>query len=373
MSCLCPVSIPDKVLSDFGYKGREILVPCGHCIGCARDKINDWFVRLYTVYQDHVSKNLPVWFVTVTVDQKLWPGMTKSSPGVKDKVTPWIRSWNERLRYLNDGVMPLRFLCSEFGSEGEKYYDKNGVLRITTGALHFHGFLFGYLPLKRISKGLAETHGHVDFDRVRSAACIRYAVKYATKDYSVSDPLLRSRTFCSPGLGDPSFYFGSSAPTSHVMINGFHYRCPRYLVEKQWINIYGRKNFFDADGRSRLVIDNAISRIERLLSMNDLMDLYVSSDSLTRSWYKSQFEKLQYDPYDYSKLEKLLSLNRIGPGHPALRFRQKIRDEFSSRDLLLSDHSFVEHIPFQTFINQFNSFNYEGDQAFISLSFDFET
>lgn len=371
MPCLCPISIPDKVLSDFGYKGREILVPCGHCIGCAHDKINDWFVRLYTVYQEYVSKKLPVWFVTVTIDPKLWPGMTKGTPGVKDKVTPWMRSWNERLRYLNDGKMPLRFLCSEFGSEGEKYYDKNGKLRITTGALHFHGFLFGYLPIKKIVDGLSQTHGHVDFDRVRSSACIRYAVKYATKDYSISDPLLRSRTFCSPGLGDPSFYFGTSAPTSHVMINGFHYRCPRYLVEKQWISIYGRDNFYDADGRSRLVINNAIDRIERLNDWYHLMDCYSASGPELKVWYRSQFQKQQYNPYDYDKLDKLLSLNRIGPGHPVLRFRQRIQeyDEYCRR--MLCDTSFVDHQPiYQTFLNQFN---HEGHQTFLPLSCYLET
>lgn len=365
MPCLCPISIPDKVLSDFGVKGQSILVPCGHCVGCAHDKINDWFVRLYTVYQDYVSRKEPVWFVTVTIDPKLWPGMTKDTYGVRDKITPWIRSWNERLRYLNNDKMPLRFLCSEFGSLGETYRDCHGVVRITTGALHFHGFLFGYLPIKRIQEGLRQTHGHVDFDRVRSAACIRYAVKYATKDYSISDPLLRARTFCSPGLGDPAFYFGNSAPTNFVMINGFHYRCPRYLIEKQWKDLYGKENFFDSTGRSRLVISNALDRIEQLRRLNDQLDDYVSRGSEFWSWYCWQVQKNQYNPYDYSKLDRLLALNRVGPGHPVLRYREKQANFRLYQSALESDRTFVNYSPFVSFQNQFND---EGHQTFFPLS-----
>lgn len=368
MACICPISIPDKVLSRFGYKGYSLTVPCGHCVGCARDKINDWFVRLYSVYSDYVKRGEPVWFVTVTIDPKLWPNMIKDSSGVGDRITPWMRSWNERLRYLNGGKMPLRFLCSEFGSLGEHYVDSHGVTRITTGALHFHGFLFGYLPIKDIQAGLALTHGHVDFERVRSSSCIRYAVKYATKDYSISDPLLRARTFCSPGLGDPSFYFGDSAPTPFVLINGFHYRCPRYLLDKQLLSLYTKDCFYNAFGRSMVVVENAIHRIQDIERSYKEVHFVKVLGASYMAWYLSKGSLRPRPDYSLQAVYNLLDLRRVGCGHPVLRHEQKVLSDNLFRSVIEEDRSFVNSVSPPVFINQFNLFDHEGHKTFLPLS-----
>lgn len=370
MACICPITIPDKFLASQGLKGAKITVPCGHCVGCAHDRINDWYVRLHTVYKEYESKGEPVWFFTASIDPNLWPNMTKSSFGVKDRITPFVRSWNERLRYLNGGKMPLRFMCSEFGSEGREYVAQNGQHKITTGALHFHGLLFGYLPLRTIKDGFEQTHGWIDIQRVRSEASVRYIVKYATKDYSERDVLLRARTFCSPGIGDSSFYFGDGAPTRTVLINGFHYRSPRYLIDQQWIKLYGgRQNYFDEFRHSRLVWLNGIKRLESGSTAQKAFEDAVSGGYY--DWYLSQYLSKHKPEPTVEYVQKLCDLRRVGPGHPILRQRE-LNDSYRSWCSALSlDRSFdVSPTPY---INQFNLTVYERCKTQLSLSFDFET
>lgn len=371
MACIAPITIPDKFLASQGLKGAKITVPCGHCVGCAHDRVNDWYVRLHTVHHEYaVVKKQPVWFFTASINPKLWPGMVKSSPGVRDRVTPFVRSWNERLRYLNGGKMPLRFMCSEFGSEGREYISQNGRHRITTGALHFHGLLFGYLPLAKIKSGFEQTHGWIDISRVESEACVRYTVKYATKDYSQKDPLLRSRTFCSPGLGDPSFYFGDGVPTRTVLINGYHYRTPRYLIDQQWINIYGGRNkYFDEFGHSRLVWLNGIKRVEQGLAVDGAFEAALRGGYY--DWYLSQYFSKHKPVPTYNYVLKLCELKRVGPGHPLLRQRELNDSDRVWRSTLLEDHSF--DTPPKPFVNQFYLTDYERHQTQLSLSLDFET
>lgn len=374
MSCLAPISVPDKILRKFGISDHQLLVPCGHCAGCARDRRNDWFVRLWTVYHSYRRKRLPVWFVTVTIDQRLWPGMTVSSPGVGDRISPFIRSWNERLRYLNNGKMPLRFLCSEFGSSGRDYVDKYGVVRVTTGALHFHGLLFGKLDVSRIGYGFRLTHGYVDFDLVRGPEAIRYIVKYCTKDFSVDDPSLRARTFCSPGLGDSSFYFGSSSPTPIVMINGFHYRCPRYLVDKQWLSIYGKDAFTNSISSSILVDARCMARVALIHRELSRAESAFRADPSLRDYLRFCYERDMRRPASIDQVLSLYDQGLVGCSHPLIRYYQKRIFDIDYRNSLSFDRSFFDSFNcLFYYTNQFNSFSYEGHQTFIPLSFDIST
>lgn len=378
MSCLAPISVPDTLLRARGVRDASLIVPCGHCVECARARRNDWFVRLWSVYKRYEALDLPVWFVTITIDPSLWPNHNKKYDGVDRLVTPFIRSWNERLRYLNDGKMPLRFLCSEFGSSDRDYVDCHGNVRVTTGALHFHGLLFGYLDIKRLQDGFCKTHGYVHFDRIRGPQGIRYVVKYCTKDYSIENPLLRARTFCSPGIGDPTFYFGNTPATDFVIINGFHYHTPRYFKERQWLNIYAfnhqcsigvaRKAFYDSFGHNSIVINNAVKRYSIYLDQIKRAEFLRYDNPLCDSSYREYRYSSLIDSRSLpllSDVQSLCSLGKVGPGHPALVYDRKFRLELVSRLLLSSDQSFVNVKPY--------FYQHERDQIVIPLSLDFSS
>ncbi|QXN75237.1 replication initiator protein [Microvirus mar48] len=386
MNCLAPISIPDKVAARYGYHGRYIKVPCGHCAQCARDRRNDWYVRLNSVYRRHVERHIPVWFVTVTINQNLWPGYLVSSPGVEDRVTGFVRSWCERFRYLNDGKMPLRFLCCEFGSENRPYIDDYGNTRISTGALHFHGFIFGFINWSKVAKGLEETHGWVDYSRVRGPQCIRYTVKYATKDFSEENPKRRSRVFCSPGLGDPSFYFGESIPTPVILIGAFHYRTPRYLIEKQWIWLYSKSHFDDWRSRislrnSRLALTDVFGRFflvnenakKRILLYNQQDAFYASNRdklydpnlSVRSYWLEKLLQSLNVSSFD--DVKTLYNLGLTGLSHPLFRREYLQNMYYHIHDDILPNEQFFNFNPYLFFTD------YERYKNFFSLSGDFET
>lgn len=386
MSCIAPIEVLDKPLQKRGLKGATLKVPCGHCVECARDRRNDWFVRLWSMYRRMEELGVPVWYVTVTIDPKLWPDMRLDSPGIGDRITPFVRSWNERVRYLCGGAMPIRFLCSEFGSKDRDYVDKHGVLRVTTGALHFHGLLFGRLPLDRLLPGLAETHGHMDIDRIRGRAAIRYIVKYSTKDYSIADPKLRARTFCSPGIGDPTYYFGDSPASRIVLINGYHYRTPRYLIEKQWYILYAKRNFsvvnketlraarlasFDCFGRSVFVRENAKRRAD---AYSEAVRSNCQRAVYDPAGYRANIDLCLSRPSRILSFEQLCSLRdlrRIGPGHPELRRLSNVRLDERVCSALMRDVSFVSYSPifYKPIKNYFN----ERNQIILSLPLDFPT
>lgn len=372
MACLCPISIPDKIACEYGFKGANITVPCGHCAECARSRRNDWFVRIWSTYNRCVAEHIPVWFITISIDPHLWPNMTIDSPGIGDRVTPFIRSWNERLRYLNGGKMPLRFVCSEFGSKGREYIDDRGVARVTIGALHFHGLLFGDLDVYYIRDGLCQTHGWTKFELIKSPKAVRYIVKYSTKDYSIDDPSLRARTFCSPGIGDSSFYFGDSPATPTVLINGYHYRTPRYFVEKQWIRLYGKQNFLDSKGHSAIVIKNFHDRLENYKRQCEFLSKFTESgDPSVRDYYLSRLPMSNVASLDRVKV--LCSLGLTGPSHPLLRQCARRRNYASFVSTIEADCSFFEREGlFSKFlhVNQSNLLHYEGFKTLFSLPQD---
>lgn len=373
MNCLAPIIIPDKPLIARGVKNAFIKVPCGHCVECARDRRNDWFVRLWSTYNRCKSLDIPVWFVTITIDPFLWPNMNISNPDIGNLITPFVRSWNERFRYLNNGKMPLRFICSEFGSRDRDYIDYNGVTRVTTGALHFHGLIFGFLPLSDLIHGLQRTHGYVQFDRIKSPRAIRYVVKYCTKDYSVEDPKLRARTFCSPGIGDSTFYFKDQPATKVVLINGFHYRTPRYFIDSQWLYCYSvshscdlrtaRKNFHDSAGRSAIVNENIRSRYKAYV---DFCNYFYSLSSESRKLFLSSLAAKKSDVLSYDDVVKLCTLKRVGLMHPTLRHHSLVFLDREFYNICSCDYSFNSVKPFN------NNF-YERSQIVFPLSFNFET
>lgn len=353
MPCLSPISIPDRGLAKFHVRS-EILVPCGHCRECQRERVNSWFVRLYSYYMVRKRFNLPTYFVTVTIDPTLWPNLTKDKVKEKSEISHFIRTFNERVRYVN-GRSLTRFYVAEFGSLGTLYKDVYGHLRESTGALHFHGFIFDDVNLYELREKLRETHGYLWFTRLTDARLIRYAVKYIFKDLVHDDVVLRPRIFCSPGLANSDFYFHGQPPTTHVLINGYHYRTPRYFFDKYFTKV----GFSSPDGYSRIL---TLNRLRRYLSA---------------VYSPAEFQKIDITPPPtLDLLQRMSDSGLVSPYHPELvALRRRSNDSLRNIGPSIED---VWSIP--DFVNDVLNFNlnfklnyYERAQTLFSLPCDLKT
>lgn len=186
------------------FPDARILVPCGKCPACRRQKALLWRGRLLREFDDFCESrgfnssapisHAPVYFVTLTVNDR-WRALVEDSPS---RVMRW---FFENLRAVS-GRSPRHWFIVEYG-DYKKY----------TGRIHFHGLLFGLngLTFSDIREAWPP-HSRVDISRVRSRACMTYVTKYITKS---SDHALASvdtdrfpylgKIYSSSGIGSRLF------------------------------------------------------------------------------------------------------------------------------------------------------------------------
>lgn len=205
-----PIDYPDD------YK---IIIPCGKCLGCLRDKSSSWRVRLLHehLYGEHKSCTC----LTLTINPKNYDTFNSRAA-----VAARFRSFIDRLRYYTpERKSPKRWFVSELGEE--------------RGRLHFHGFVWDTL-LDETDWSRAWSYGFIRCSPLRSCRQLGYATKYITK------PSVRWHSpmvFTSPGLGkgytEQSLWtdwhhFGSSdSPINmYCYFDHYVYALPRYYRDK---------------------------------------------------------------------------------------------------------------------------------------------
>lgn len=186
------------------FPDARIVVPCGKCSACRRQKALLWRGRLLREFDDFCESNgfstnapisyAPVYFVTLTVNDR-WRPLVEDSPS---KIMRW---FFENLRAASGKSLRHWFIV-EYG-DYKKY----------TGRIHFHGLFFGLngLSFSDIRKAWPP-HSRVDITRVRSRACMTYVTKYITKSSnhalaSVDTGLFPylGKIYSSAGLGAPLY------------------------------------------------------------------------------------------------------------------------------------------------------------------------
>lgn len=219
----------------------RILVPCGHCSACRRQKALTWRGRLLREYDDFcenggyrtdgIVNTAPVYFVTLTVSNK-WRPLVEDSPS---KIMRW---FFENLRFLTKDKKSLRhWFIVEYGD-----YVKH------TGRIHFHGLFFGLNGLSFSDIRRAWLFGRrVDISRVRSRACMTYVTKYVTKGNAHALVYARtgrfphlSKIYSSPALGTTLYSdresdivrSAQSAGPITVSYKNFSYSVPYYYISK---------------------------------------------------------------------------------------------------------------------------------------------
>jgi len=227
---------------------RELLLPCGQCIGCRTQRVTDWTVRcLHECQMAGLSC-----FVTLTYDEKHLPDRGNLH-------YPDFQGFMKRLRGHCEyrGLKKPRFFCgAEYGS--------------AKGRPHFHALLFGYFPSDRVPYPTENDYpmwtspsieklwgkGRHNFGLVtpESAAYVAgYTVKKVTgKDaeehYTRCDPFTGELYQVTPEFGRMSTVppigatwlkkFGHTDVYGHdcVVINGRKKKVPR-AYDKQWKDV----------------------------------------------------------------------------------------------------------------------------------------
>lgn len=94
-------------------------LPCGHCIGCRIDRVDQWATRCHHEAQMHEYNS----FITLTYDNHHLPEDYSVSK----------REWQLFLKRLRELIEPIRirfFACGEYGTENLRP--------------HYHALIFGY-------------------------------------------------------------------------------------------------------------------------------------------------------------------------------------------------------------------------------------
>lgn len=161
-----------------GYpEDYHILIDCGTCLGCLRDKARSWRVRLLHehMYGNHDSCIC----LTLTIAPEHYEQFQ-----TKAGMASAMRAFIDRLRYYTPGRRsPKRFFVSELGED--------------RGRLHFHGFIWDCnIPRRDLERSWR--YGFICARPLRSAKQLSYATKYITKP---AVDFHKPTIFVSPGLG----------------------------------------------------------------------------------------------------------------------------------------------------------------------------
>ena len=161
-----------------GYpEDYQILIDCGTCLGCLRDKARSWRVRLL---HEHMFGNHDFCTcLTLTIAPEYYEQFQ-----TKAGMASAMRAFIDRLRYYTPGRRsPKRFFISELGED--------------RGRLHFHGFVWDCnIPRRDLERSWR--YGFICARPLRSARQLSYATKYITKP---AVDFHKPTIFVSPGLG----------------------------------------------------------------------------------------------------------------------------------------------------------------------------
>lgn len=161
-----------------GYpEDYQILIDCGTCLGCLRDKARSWRVRL--LHEHMFGNHDSCTCLTLTIAPEHYEQFQ-----TKAGMASAMRAFIDRLRYYTPGRRsPKRFFISELGEE--------------RGRLHFHGFVWDCnIPERDLERSWR--YGFICARPLRSAKQLSYATKYITKP---AVDFHKPTIFVSPGLG----------------------------------------------------------------------------------------------------------------------------------------------------------------------------
>lgn len=214
MKCPSPVTVKDPR----PWKNNYISVPCGKCGACRKNRRASWTFRLSK--ECGYSKNS--FFITLTYNDEELPTVGRHSTLRKKDWQNFIkrlRQWNKKKGWNN-----LRYYgVGEYGTK--------------TNRPHYHSILFNVHPdiFKELDK--IWPFGHNKIDLINKAR-LHYVTKYHVNP--AKDDNGREEEFATmsknPGIGhgyiEENKQWHKENKFTHVRLNGFPQKLPRYLKEK---------------------------------------------------------------------------------------------------------------------------------------------
>lgn len=239
-------------------KGRRILVPCGKCYNCRKNRRNGWYVR----FLEETKSAKSAFFLTLTYSEENVPtlevdGMIHKVLDYRD-VQLFLKRWR---KYLSKYDIKLRFYaCSEYGSK--------------TGRPHYHMLCWFNKPLDTLRMSTAQrkdvfeskwSKGFTSISRITSKR-MYYVTKYMLKSRSnyESNIYRPMRCYCSNGIGANYLtaariafhkqalfpFVNSRSFFTYTAEDGFRYSLPRYYKDKIFNDVEKAKILIEAEIRA---------------------------------------------------------------------------------------------------------------------------
>lgn len=238
--CLIPLTVPNKAKDALLTGRKTMLVPCGKCIECLRDRQNSWIYRLFL--EDCTSQHSL--FVTLTYDQRSLPLVLDNGFHLRygeyikaksicnceltlepDDFTKYMKRLRKSCGFRNGDSR--YFMCGEYGTEN--------------GHPHYHMLFFYDNKEPELVEQFIEScwpYGFVTIEPVIFNR-ITYVTKYITED---SDFVPKSEgqypyyNRQSHGIGirgylDEEKFYGEFYKTA-ILPNGKVIQTPRYFRKK---------------------------------------------------------------------------------------------------------------------------------------------
>lgn len=297
MRCLSPISVKNPKYRKFDYQpfsvdldgvihdyadDSKLLVPCGTCFACLRNRRNSISFRLL---QEYLNSD-KAFFITLTVNDDNMPLFENNPKEV-------FRKWFEHLRYKT-GKSPRHWIVSELGHQ--------------THRLHFHGLIFNpQFSAEELSKLWKYGFSYVGYCNERT---ISYIVKYITKPQLEKEGykpfILQSNR---PGLGHsfltPSTINQLRNAKIPVVYSG---RCrislPRYYFNKIFTEDERRKKIIDYN---RSLIENPFDYLRQRLLESKTSSISEYLDKVKQHYQIS----LRLGTSIKNKLKNNLTLNKF--------------------------------------------------------------
>lgn len=279
-------------------------VPCGKCSECLKSRRNDWYVRVRR--QLELGNYKSVMWVRLSWDDA-------HIPKTKEELSKSIHLFRDRIRKSLPNNKMDYFLITELGEHAEH-----------TKRLHIHGFLMfkRFVPYSVVrdlwhgiygrKNGFAwtvdafkGTYGeNVAFKRI--AYCMKYVFKGMLQRFKEENDLT-ARIFCSLGMGQAhlssqSFRYRESAdphrfPLSITFDGNFHFRYPRYWIEKIYKTL-GYRHKLSCDMLFQSMFKDALplargscSKLVEI-ALNNWYYNVQNKVSYVKDTYQPQFDKL---------------------------------------------------------------------------------
>ena len=224
MTCFRPIEVPVRGFIDLKQK-----VACGRCIGCRRDKQEDWATRLVHESKGWLFKK----FLTMTYDDAHLP--SNESLQVRDA-----QLWQKRLRKARADDKLKFFTVGEYGDKRERP--------------HYHSIVFGLVVPDQRKHSKSGEHdlfvsdemdkiwglGHVFVGSVTPQSCAyvaQYVVKKITGVKAASHYGDRKPEFAimsrRPAIGRTHFedFKADFFPADYVVIAGKKRKMPSYYSD----------------------------------------------------------------------------------------------------------------------------------------------